>query len=135
MLLPFSPLTNFIALTNATAFWLQLRADDRPPHVVSVLMQELSTNEETEWVEHLVGEMVDGVGHLRQSADAMNIVKESLALPCLDEEFVEEQLGVCSHLLLQDHNQALYCNVYILQMLNQPALLPIVNLVLLTTTL
>ena len=86
------------------ALWLQLRADDRPPHVVSVLMQELSTNEETEWVEHLVGEMVDGVGHLRNSADAMHILKESLALPCLEEKFVEDQLGVsltCSQVLCQ----------------------------------
>ena len=73
---------------------LQLRPDDRPPHVVSVLMQELSTNEETEWVEHLVDEMVDGAGLLKSSPDAMHILKESLALPCLGEAFVEKQLGV-----------------------------------------
>lgn len=115
-------------LTNAAAFWLQLRADDRPPHVVSVLMQELSTNEETEWVAHLVGEMVDGVGHLRQSADAMNILKESLALPCLDEEFVEEQLGVSADLLLQDSIKGLYHDVHLLYwvILHVLALLPIV---------
>lgn len=101
-------------LTNAAAFWLQLRADDRPPHVVSVLMQELSTNEEVEWVAHLVGEMVDGVGHLRQSADAMNIMKESLALPCLDEELVEEQLGVSADLLLQHCTQASYNTLHTL---------------------
>lgn len=57
-------------------------------------MQELSTNEETEWVEHLVAEMVDGVSHMRHSPDAMHIMKESLALPCLREVFFEEQLGV-----------------------------------------
>ena len=62
-------------------------------------MQELSTNEETEWVEHLVAEMVDGVSHMRHSPDAMHIMKESLALPCLGEEFVEEQLGVSPDLL------------------------------------
>ena len=101
-------------LTNAAAFWLQLRADDRPPHVVSVLMQELSTNAEIDWVENLVGEMVDAVGHLRQSADAMNIMKESLALPCLDEEFVEEQLGVSADLLLQHCTQASYNIIHIL---------------------
>ena len=96
-------------LANAITWWLQLRPDDRPPHVVSVLMQELSTNEETEWVEHLVAEMVDGVSHLRHSPDAMHIMKESLALPCLGEEFVEEQLGVSSELLQALSLQFRFC--------------------------
>lgn len=73
---------------------MQLKPDDRPPHVVTVLMQELSNNEETEWVEHLVGEMVDGAAHFRHSPDAMHILKESLALPCLREDYLEEQLAV-----------------------------------------
>lgn len=73
---------------------IMLRPDDRPPHVVTVLMQELSANEETEWVEQLVDEMVDGAGLLKSSPDAMHILKESLALPCLGEAFVKKQLGI-----------------------------------------
>ena len=86
-------------LADTITWWLQLRPDDRPPHVVSVLMQELSTNEETDWVEQLVAEMVDGVTHLRHSPDALHIMKESLALPCLRDVFFEEQLGVSPDLL------------------------------------
>lgn len=63
-------------------------------------MQELSANEETEWVEQLVDEMVDGAGLLKSSPDAMHILKESLALPCLGEAFVKKQLGVSPELLL-----------------------------------
>jgi len=50
------------------AVLLQLKSDDRPPHVVTVLMQELSANNENDWAEHLV------------------------ALSCLGEDFVGEQL-------------------------------------------
>ena len=57
-------------------------------------MQELNTNNEVDWVEHLVGEMVEGVPEYPHSAEAMNIMKESLALTCLSEEFVKEQLAV-----------------------------------------
>ncbi len=71
---------------------LQLKSDDRPPHVVTVLMQELSANNENDWVEHLVGEMVEGASAFKQSQDAMHILKESLALSCLGEDFVGEQL-------------------------------------------
>ena len=71
-------------------------------------MQELSTNEETEWVEHLVGEMVDGAAHFRHSPDAMHILKESLALPCLREDFLEEQLAVSSC--------SLHCSVCLLSL-------------------
>ena len=87
------------SLADAVPWWLQLRPDDRPPHVVSVLMQELSTNEETDWVEHLVGEMVDGVSQLKHSPDAMHIMKESLALPCLREVFFEQHVEVSPDLL------------------------------------
>jgi len=58
------------------AVLLQLKSDDRPPHVVTVLMQELSANNENDW----------------QSQDAMHILNESLALSCLGEDFVGEQL-------------------------------------------
>ncbi|DBA74031.1 TPA: hypothetical protein ACH3X1_010851 [Trebouxia sp. C0004] len=71
---------------------LMLKSDDRPPHVVTVLMQELSANNENDWVEHLVGEMVEGASAFKQSQDAMHILKESLALSCLGEDFVGEQL-------------------------------------------
>ena len=75
-----------------SAVLLQLKSDDRPPHVVTVLMQELSANNEFDWVEHLVGEMVEGAQAFKQSQDAMHILKDSLALSCLGEEFVREQL-------------------------------------------
>lgn len=74
------------------AVLLQLKSDDRPPHVVTVLMQELSANNENDWVEHLVGEMVEGASSFKQSQDAMHILNESLALSCLGEDFVGEQL-------------------------------------------
>lgn len=59
---------------------------------MTVLMQELSANNENDWVEHLVGEMVEGASAFKHSQDAMHILKESLALSCLGEEFVGEQL-------------------------------------------
>ncbi|DBB07365.1 TPA: hypothetical protein ACH3X3_008852 [Trebouxia sp. C0006] len=71
---------------------LMLKSDDRPPHVVTVLMQELSANNENDWAEHLVGEMVEGAASFKHSQDAMHILKESLALSCFGEEFVREQL-------------------------------------------
>ncbi len=74
------------------AVLLQLKSDDRPPHVVTVLMQELSANNENDWAEHLVGEMVEGAASFKHSQDAMHILKESLALSCFGEEFVGEQL-------------------------------------------
>ena len=73
---------------------LQLKSDDRPPHVVTLLMQELSANDENDWAEHLVGEMVEGAPYFKHSPDAMHMLKESLALACLSKEFVEQQLGV-----------------------------------------
>ncbi len=73
---------------------LQLKTDDRPPHVVTVLMQELNANGENDWVEHLVGEMVEGAPHFKHSPDAVHILKESLGLACLEEDFVREQLKV-----------------------------------------
>jgi len=60
--------------------------------VVTVLMQELSANNENDWAEHLVGEMVEGAASFKHSQDAMHILKESLALSCFGEEFVGEQL-------------------------------------------
>ena len=79
---------------NRNVVLLQLKADDRPPHVVTVLLQELSSNNENDWVEHLVGEMVEGAGQLSKSPDAIRILKESLALTCLSEDFVKDQLQV-----------------------------------------
>ena len=55
-------------------------------------MQELSANNENDWAEHLVGEMVEGAASFKHSQDAMHILKESLALSCFGEEFVGEQL-------------------------------------------
>lgn len=89
---------------------LQLKSDDRPPHVVTVLMQELSANNENDWAEHLVGEMVEGASAFKQSQDAMHILKESLALSCLGEEFVGEQLKA-SHDGLNHCLAALLCAV------------------------
>jgi len=83
----------WLLLSNSyPAVLLQLKSDDRPPHVVTVLMQELSANNENDWAEHLVGEMVEGAASFKHSQDAMHILKESLALSCFGEEFVREQL-------------------------------------------
>ncbi len=63
-------------------------------------MQELSANNENDWAEHLVGEMVEGAASFKNSQDAMQILKESLALSCFGEEFVGEQLKAGPNVLL-----------------------------------
>lgn len=82
-------------------FCLQLKSDDRPPHVVSVLMHELSGYNETDWAEHFINEMVEGAPGFVHSPDALNILKEGLSLPCFDQDFIEAHLAVSCTLAMQ----------------------------------
>ena len=88
------PITLWTQCLNSAVTLLQMKPDDRPPHVVTVLMQELSVNGENDWAEHLLGEMVEGVSQYANMPEALLILKESLALPCLTEETVREHLKV-----------------------------------------
>ena len=75
---------------------LQLQDEDKPPHVVAVLLDKLNvgTEDETEWLEHSVAEIVMGVPAFLHSPQAMSVLQDSLALEFLSKPFVQKQLLV-----------------------------------------
>ena len=75
---------------------LQLQAEDKPPHVVSVLLDKLNvgTEDELEWLEHSVKEIVTGTPAFMHSRQAMGVLQDSLGLDFLSKGFVETQLKV-----------------------------------------
>ena len=78
---------------------LQLRPEDKAPHVISLLLQKLNTQtaDEAEWLTHTVAAMVEAAPNLPHSEQAMGVLKDSLTLEYLKPEFVQEQLLVSSH--------------------------------------
>lgn len=73
---------------------MQLKTDERPPHVIQVLTEQLNLYEEFDWLETITMELVDGSHHLKAHWEAMIIVKATLALSGLSAEFFETQIKV-----------------------------------------
>lgn len=78
---------------------MQLKSDDRPPHVIACLTKNLSAYKEYEWLETITTEMVDGATLLKAFSEAMGVLRDTLALSGISEEFFEAQLAV----RLMDH--------------------------------
>lgn len=84
------------AMKVAMGHALQMKHDDQPPHVVSVLMHKLNahTEDEIRWLESSVSEMVAEVASFLHSPQAMRILKETLPLGCLGSSFLEKKMQV-----------------------------------------
>lgn len=74
--------------------FLQLKIDDRPPHVISVLTEQLNYYEEYDWLETITAEMVEGASLLKNFSEAMAVLQDTLALPGLTEDFLAAQFAV-----------------------------------------
>lgn len=85
-----------VTLTLTMCGVVQLKTDDRPPHVISVLTEQLNVYEENDWLETITAELVDGASHLKAYWEAMLVVKATLSLSGLSETFFEEQIKVSS---------------------------------------
>ena len=73
---------------------MQLKADDRPPHVIACLTQHLSAYKEYEWLETITTEMIERANLLKAFSEAMGVLRDTLALSGISEEFFEAQLPV-----------------------------------------
>ena len=64
--------------------------------MVSVLLDKLNvgTEDELEWLEHSVKEIVEGTPAFMHSCQAMGVLQDSLGLDFLSTAFVETQLTV-----------------------------------------
>ena len=75
---------------------MQLKPDDRPPHVIALLTKNLSAYKEYEWLETITTEMIEGASLMKTHSEAMGILRDTLALSAISDEFFEAQLAVRS---------------------------------------
>ena len=75
---------------------MQLKPDDRPPHVIALLTKKLSAYKEYEWLETITTEMIEGASLMKTHSQAMGVLRDTLALSAISDEFFEAQLAVRS---------------------------------------